>query len=821
VRNRLFYFISYENTRDRQNVSQTYSVPTEALRRGDFTASVNPIFDPMTGPDGFGRTPFPGNIIPQDRIDPIVMRMIPLLPLPNLVNADGSIPEQNNYFVQAPFIFNRWTVDSKVNFNATPKLNFFGRYSILDFFQDNATAFGEQLQGPPIGGGNPGIGTGKTHNLSGGFTYTLSSNMVLDAHVGWVRMNTGVAADRRQREQGARLARHSRHQRPAVRSRAACRASRWAASRFWGVTEAYMPYYRSDDQIQNVVNMNWIKGRHNVRFGTDIYYQAMNHTQPEFIGTSYGARGGFDFGAGPTMLRGGAGRQLLQQLGHVPARPAHADGPAERGGGSVHDAQLALQLLRARPVAGHAEADRVLRDAVGVLPHPDASRPRPRALQLAHEHDGDRRRRIRSEGSRREGQQGMFAPRVGVAYRATPTTVFRAGYGLTNDPYALARPLRTNHPILLNLIEPSEHAWAWVRPLREGISPIPDPDVGDGIIEVPGNVSVITLPDEFDRGYIHSWNAAAQRELWWGFVGEAAYVATRQVNQLGFMELNWSPIGGGNAGRQLNQQFGRTAQTRLVAPVGNTSYHALQSKLERRFSQGLQVGVNYTYSRAMGIAGAPNSDGAPIIKIPEFYHLNYTRSNVDRPHSFHVTNLTELPFGAGQRWLTSGIASKLAGGWMVNNIVSFFSGTPFNVTASSASLNAPESNTQRADLVGPIRILGGHGRGNSYFDPNSFAPVTEARYGTAPYNLMHGPGFWRWDVGLFREFRFLGDKSLQFRFEAFNALDNPRFNNPGGNVSSLQRNPDGSILNLNGFTEITGTAGNSQRQMRLGLRLGF
>lgn len=94
----------------------------------------------MTGtPDGFGRTAFANNIIPQGRIDPIVLRMIPLLPLPNLVNADGSIPEQNNYFVQAPFIFNRWTVDSKVNWNATPKLNFFGRYSILDFWQNNDT----------------------------------------------------------------------------------------------------------------------------------------------------------------------------------------------------------------------------------------------------------------------------------------------------------------------------------------------------------------------------------------------------------------------------------------------------------------------------------------------------------------------------------------------------------------------------------------------------------------------------------------------------------------------------------------------------------
>ncbi|MBA2353281.1 MAG: carboxypeptidase regulatory-like domain-containing protein, partial [Acidobacteria bacterium] len=162
VRNKLFYFASYEGTRDKQNVSRTLSVPTAALRQGNFSAASNPIYDPMTGDmDGNGRTPFPGNIIPQNRIDPISLRLLQELPLPNLTDPDGSIPEQNNYFVQAPFIFNRWTLDSKVNFNATDKLHVFGRYSVLDFKQDNATVFGDFLQGPPVGGGNPGIGSGK------------------------------------------------------------------------------------------------------------------------------------------------------------------------------------------------------------------------------------------------------------------------------------------------------------------------------------------------------------------------------------------------------------------------------------------------------------------------------------------------------------------------------------------------------------------------------------------------------------------------------------------------------------------------------------
>ena len=121
-------------------------------------------------------------------------------------------------------------------------------------------------------------------------------------------------------------------------------------------------------------------------------------------------------------------------------------------------------------------------------------------------------------------------------------------------------------PVVLGLL-------AFVSHLSDGLPAIPDQDLGNGIISVPGAFTVLTLPDTFVRGQIRSWNVAMQRELRWGFVGEAAYVGTRQIDQLGFRELNWSPIGGGQAGRQLNAKFGRTGQTmfRSSFPVASRS----------------------------------------------------------------------------------------------------------------------------------------------------------------------------------------------------------------------------------------------------------
>jgi hypothetical protein len=414
----------------------------------------------------------------------------------------------------------------------------------------------------------------------------------------------------------------------------------------------------------------------------------------------------------------------------------------------------------------------------------------------------------------------MFSPRLGIAYRATKSFVIRAGYGLTNDPYPLARTLRTNHPVFIELVQDGANSWIPAASLATGIPPIPVPDLGNGIVEVPGNVYAIALPEKFRRGYIQSWNLTVQKELKKGFVAEAGYVATRQIRQLGFRPLNWSSIGRGNAGRQLFSRFGRTADTDFFEPIGGSHYDSLQARLQRRFSKGLSFDANYTWGKSISTSGESNSDGDLDINIPEFYYLNRRVSGFDRTHKVTVKNITELPFGKGKRWLnTGGFLAALAGGWQANNILKFYSGSPFSVTASGSSLNAP-GNAQRADKVKPeVLILGGTGRGDSYFDPFAFAAVNEARFGTAGFNILRGPGVGTWDFGVFRNFQVSENVNIQFRMESFNFTNTPRFNNPGSNVSSMSLNSNGTIRSLGGYTEIT--SGGGERQFRFGLRIAF
>jgi hypothetical protein len=820
-RNKLFFFGSYENTRDAQFATRTISVPTEALRRGDLSESVRPIYDPATGSiNGVGRTQFPGNIIPMDRIDPIALKLINLMPLPNLTNADGSVPQTNNYFVKAPFNFNRWTLDTKVNWNATPKLNVFGRYSHLDFWTFNQTIYGDVLQGAPIGGGNPGTGTGNTYNFSTGATYAFSPSLVADAHFGYVRQSVTVAHSDIGQNKGFDLL--------GIPGLNGTRSFEGGMPVFnfdtfasIGITELYMPYIRNDDQYQTVANVNWLKGKHNVRAGTDIYFQALNHTQPELSGgDNFGARGGFRFRSGPTQIPGGPSGSYYNAWG------AFLLGLPDQLG-RLHET-VAPYTTRMRSYSLYVRDQWQVTNRLTVsygtryeyFPMPTRAdrgleryNPATNMMEIGGIGAVPRDLGISVE-------KGLFAPRVGLTFRASPTWVVRGGFGITNDPYSLARPMRTNHPILLNLIINAPNPFAWAGRTADGVPAIANPDLGNGIIPIPSVITAFTIPDKFNRGYIKSWNVAVQKELKWGFVGEAAYVATRQIDQLGFRELNWSPIGGGQAGRQLNQKFGRTAQTRVVTPIGDTKYDALQARLDRRFADGFQVGVSYTLSKSVGIAGSPDSDGAPRIMIPEYYYLNTAISPFDRTHNLNITNIIELPFGPDRRWLSGGgVAGAILGGWQINNLLSFYSGTPFDVTASGTSLNAPES-AQRADQVkSDVQILGGIGRGNAYFDPFAFKPVTEARFGTAPWGVLRGPGYANWDLGVFRELRLPRKMTLQVRIEAFNVLDTAHFDNPGGNVSNLQLNPDGTVRNLNGYAEVTSAYG--ERQLRIGTRLGW
>jgi Carboxypeptidase regulatory-like domain len=834
VKKKLFFFTSYEGTSDHRNANRIVSVPTLSRRSGNFSDSTTIIYDPLTGnADGSQREPFPDNIVPDNRKDPVALRIIQLLPQPNLARADGTFAETNNYFASGSSVFDRWSIDNKIDWHVSGKLNMFGRYSILGYTSDQPTVFGRALVGRPLttfggGGGNGGTGEGNSYNFSYGMNYIFGPRFLMDTNIGFARFTTDSRTPNYGRNIGAELGI------PGVNGPAEWQGD-WplfdiAGYEEIGVQEQSMPYARKDEQYQYVANFTWTKKKHEIRFGLDLNKQNMNHLQPEG-GDDMGARGRFNFESGPTRLcrtpdgRGGCS-SLSPSTSQINALASFLLGlPTRLGRNFLTETPYTTRNWGYSFYARDRwQARRNLTLTYGLrweyFPVPT------RATRGLERYDPETNQMvIGGVGSIPEDmgvdvKKALIGPRFGIAYRATRTLVIRAGYGLTNDPYPMARTLRTNHPTFVELVEDAPNTWQPAGSLRTGIPPIPIPDLGNGIIDIPANVYAIAVPHNFRRGYIQSWNFTIQKHLRAGLVAEVGYVATRQTRQLGLRNLNWAPIGTGVAGRQLVSKFGRTAATDLFEPIGGSHYDSMQARLERRFARGIGLKVNYTWGRSITTSGESNSDGELDINIPEYYYLNRRVSSFDRTHKVSISNITELPFGKGRRWIAGGgLLSTLAGGWQANSIVKFYGGTPFTVTASATSLNAP-GNPQQADQVKPVvEILGGTGRGDSWFDPFAFAPVNEPRFGTAGFNILRGPGVATWDFGVFRDFRVSEKVNVQFRMESFNFTNTPRFGNPGTNRSSMSLNADGTIRSLGGYTEIT--SGGGERQFRFGLRIAF
>ena len=822
LRNKLFFFGSYEGTYDRQFGSRLETIPTAAIRRGDMSGSPTPIYDPATGAaNGSGRTPFQNNQIPLARMDPIALKIQSLLPEPNLSSLTA------NLFAQGSYRFNSQKVDAKLNWNASEKLTVFARGGVQDHNFLSGPVLGELLGVPfysPASVAGPTYGT--TGNMAAGVTYVLTPTLILDGNFGY----TAYDANSQELYLDKNLGKDvlgipvTNGTRPFEGGWPRFSVSNYTTMGAQG--NSSRPFYNRDPRYQTVGNATWSKGAHSVRFGFDSSFQQINHTQVEFVGALHGASGGFTFAGGPTqILNGPAANQFNTWSAFLLGLPTAMGRILQ-----VPDEYNVRAQMHSLFVRDQWQVKRNLTLSLGTRWE---YFPMPRRADRGLENYNPLTNKMEVCGVGNVpldcgvGQsKKLFAPRLGIAWRPREDFVIRAGYGITIDPYSLARPMRTNYPLLVVLNIQGVNSFQPAGKLSDGIPIIPTPNLGNGIVDIAPQVAANSLEKDYQRGYVQSWNFSLQKKVLWGFVAQAGYVATRQINQVGFRELNYAPINGGNNGRLLAAKFGRTAETRLVAPIGNSQYDSLQTSLERRFSGGLHFGAAYTWSKSMGICCSANSDGLAAIQIPEFYKLNRSVTTVNSPHNLTINSVWQLPFGKGRRWATSGPLSWIAGGWQINGIMSAVSGPPFYVTSSSTSLNAPGS-AQRADQVKPeVAILGGAGRGQSYFDPFAYRPVTDARFGTAGFNSLRGPGIFNLDMGVFREFAVTERFRAQFRAEAFNSTNTPHFGNPGTNVSNLQLNPDGSVRNLGGYTEITGLAntgrdGIDERVFRFGLRFVF
>ena len=395
--------------------------------------------------------------------------------------------------------------------------------------------------------------------------------------------------------------------------------------------------------------------------------------------------------------------------------------------------------------------------------------------------------------------------------------MIRTGYGISIDPNSY-RQMRDAFPATISTQYTGNSTFEAAGSLRTGIPEVVGPALNQGTLTMPVAVGTVTYPTRFNRGYIQSYNFMVQGEIGRGFNLEGGYVGSRAIRSIAALNINAAQgVGLGNPGRALFARTARIANITMYAPFNSSTYNSFQSQLRKRIGSGSSFGLSYTFSKA--ISYADNSDSGLSWNWVDMWSRNKALAGFDRTHNFQFYGIYQLPFGSGQQFANSGMMAKIAGGWQLNGIMSRMSGTPFTVGSAGTSVNSP-GNTQTADQVVPeVKILGGHGTGESYFDPNAFAPVTAVRFGNVGRNTLRGPGFFNLDGGITRTFTLTERYKLQFRGEAFGVTNTPQFGNPGATVSNAARNADGSIRTLGGYSEILGAGG--ERQFQLSLKFLF
>ena len=570
VRNKLFYFGSYESTLHRETGATFTTVPTAAIRTGDESASPRVIYDPSTGnPDGSGRLPFAGNIIAPSLHSPIVKKLIDLTPMPN-------IPEllTNNFYAVGAYKFNRHTFDTKFNYSSSSKLTVYGRVGLLKVASNNPPVFG-RLGGAGVqtSSGTTNTVTGKTYTTSVGATYIVTPTFLIDGNFGLSVLDTIGQPIGLNEKLGSDYLGIPGTNGPGVNGGGWPNFSVTNYTAI-GVPWSNWPLIYYDPSVKHSMNANWTRGTHNVRFGYEMASRYMNHWE----GSEAGA---FSFDGSVTTIKGGASPNQFNSYGQfllgLPSSVSRTHLPEQM---SVHERLGGLYVRDQWQVSRRLTFSYGLRWEYYPMPA--------RRTRGMETYDVSTNKMLICGVGAVPKDCGMkvskrlFAPRSGLTYRVTDSFVIRAGYGITYDPYSLARAMLTNYPTSVSLSMPRDNSYVPVGTLAQGIPKIVDTDLGNGIIDVPTQYSVPVLPNFFRRGYIQSWNFSLQKQLRENLTGEVAYVGTRQVRQFGTRNLNAGTLGGGQGSQPFFKAYGRTASVSTITPRGNSHYHWCPAKLFRK-----------------------------------------------------------------------------------------------------------------------------------------------------------------------------------------------------------------------------------------------
>jgi hypothetical protein len=828
-KNRLFFFLNYDGTRQRQaNVTST-TVFSAAQKAGNFSSAVGPvtgtdatgaavasgmIYDPFSLqnlPNGTAvRSPFPGNIIPASRINPVSASLIAGTPAPELPGSPNFIRSVSNPLDIDSFV-------GRVDYTLSSKDTLFTHITYLSQWTTTQCLFGLPLCG---GSGAGGVNNAENRQYTAGWTHLFSPSTINQVQLGYVRSGQFRDLLGSNTDYNDQFGIPFPFQGPHMGSLAYLGISGYTGL---GGAGTGGPYFQFVNKFEVADNITVIRGAHSFKFGFDgrlkLFHNQWSsnygHGQEDFTGVFTRQPGFSNTGnAIADFLLGTANDAYFGNIVHEKDIWHDVEGYAQDKWLVTPKLTVSMGVRYIFNPPSYEARDQVASVQVGPGYH-NAVIIVPSGMDNATYNLMANNLFAFMPVQRATGLtrgltysiHGSFAPRLGLAYQVSPKLVIRSGYGIF---YGFPENVGGN---ILGVNPPSRLVLSTV---TNGI----DPNILINQAAFGSNpfVTTLTTPDFLSVRDPYSppemtneYNLTVQYEFkpnwllevgYLGNHGEHIYLNTSINDAIPALPTDNSSV---QSRRIASPLLGNVP---WYAPQGNSNYNAMTINVEHRFTTGFSLLANYTQSRAFG-----NTDVAA--KSPYDLRDSYGPMSFDVRSHFTSAIVYELPFGKGKPWLSgvSAAANQIIGGWQVDGIITLqggIRGTP----SLTYSLGKTTTNS-RPDVIGdptqgaarePYQWI----NAAAFSIPSSNQIAAGDFFGDAGAGIVAYPGMTNFDFSVLKNFAVKERIRAQFRTEFFNFTNTPFFGSAGALGLSVGTPTFGKI-----------TSAGDPRVVQLGLKVSF
>jgi len=794
VRDRGFFFLSYEGQRVRRSLTRTFSVPTAAVRRGDFTG-LGPVCDPFTVNPATGMcTPFAANQIPANRIDPLATGFLQHVPPPT---SDAAL---QNLTAVEPQIKDVDQVSLRIDHRFGINDQLFARFSTFDADEDQP--FGTSvLQETLVPGFGRAVGT-TTRNLGVSYTRVVGRSVLNELRFGWMHVSGGQVSANRGVDFAGQVGLQGVSTDP--RDVGFPQISTRGLYRTFGDPTSFVA--RDNQHIELYDNVTVDRGAHRIKFGGYYFHLQFRPEQPD------NARGAFTYTG---QFTGNAFADFL--LGY----PTTAVGSIGRGDENGRTNWVHLFAQDDWRIRGNLtlnlglryEYNQHMRDEDNRLSSVDLAAGR---FVIASDENGNINPHAQAllplipisfiSAADAGWDRGLLrpskvrlAPRTGFALSLDDDrAVVRGGYGvfLNQWAYSVQTAFARNLPFFFTkqVDVPATQR-------------VPAFQTRDILTTDPTAVVAPTIMDHaYAVEYTQTWSGGLQYELLPSTMVEASYMGSWTLGADNATVHNVPLPGPGSI--QARRPIPQLGPIRSIRFDGKSIYHGLTLKAAQRLRNNYSYSVSYTISTSKDDASSPGATEAEA-NVPQNVRNvfdetgEWARSSFDHRHLFVASGTYQLPLFED----AGGFKEAALGGWRFNAVFFAQTGAPFSVNLGVDQANIGAGPAQRPDQLRNPDLPAHERTTERWFDTSAFALPTSFTFGTAPRNSVIGPGFANLDLVIAKAWTMAGTRQLELRWEIFNALNKANFDLPN------------RIFGTPNFGRIF--SAKSSREMQCGVRFTF